>query len=258
MTSGNRKKYIVGNWKMNQTLASINDFFNKLDVAQETCETWLAPQAMHLSLVLDKAWNVSSKFFIGAQNICANANGAFTGENSASSLKDLGGSFTLIGHSERRHIFKENHTLLNEKVKQALENDLTVIFCIGELLEERKAGKTNSVISEQLKEGLKGLSADSFAQDRLIIAYEPVWAIGTGEVATPEQAQDAHEFTRQTLKELGLNAESTPILYGGSVKPSNAEGLLSKPDIDGALVGGASLKGEDFTALAQIASKLLK
>lgn len=254
-----RKKFIVGNWKMNQDLSSIESFFTNLSLNDCTCETWVSPQAIHISTLLDKAKSAGKSFFVGAQNICDQESGAFTGENSAAAVKDMGATFTLVGHSERRAIYKEDHALLNRKLKQALANDLIVVFCVGELLEERKNGMTEAVLKNQLKEGLKDYPQDDLSRSRLIVAYEPVWAIGTGEVASPEQAQEAHDFIRKFItSELDLDGANTPLLYGGSVKPANAEGLLSQRDIDGALVGGASLKGEDFSQLAQIASKLMK
>jgi triosephosphate isomerase len=254
-----RKMFIVGNWKMNQNLDSIESFFTNLSLEDSICETWVSPQSLHVSTVIAKSSQAGKPFFVGGQNISEQNNGAFTGENSAESLQDLGATFTLVGHSERRSLYKEDHDLLNKKTKQALSKNLTVIFCVGEQLEERKNGMTEAVLKYQLTEGLKGYPTDQLSQSRLIIAYEPVWAIGTGEVATTEQAQDAHHFIRKVLTDdLDLQGDLTPILYGGSVKPSNAEGLLSQKDIDGALVGGASLKGQDFSQLAQIASKLTK
>jgi len=249
------KKYIVGNWKMNHELEDIELFFRELDLPKElNCETWIAPQSMHITAVRNGTTTQQKPIYVGGQNICQHPNGAYTGENSASSLKDIGCTFTLVGHSERRTHFKESNELLNKKLLHALSQDLTVIFCIGETLEERKNGMTDAVVKNQLEEGLKEIKIDDLS--RLIIAYEPVWAIGTGEVATPEQAESAHQTIRNWFKEnLGDNAVSVPILYGGSLKPENAEGILCKANIDGALVGGASLKGKDFTVLSQIASK---
>lgn len=254
-----RQKYIVGNWKMNQSVSSINAFFDSLKTDEVKCETWVSPQAIHISKVLDAGKDLKTPLKVGAQNICEFDNGAYTGENSAESLMDSGATFTLIGHSERRHVFGEDHDLLNRKIKHALKHGLTVIFCIGEQLEKRKNGMTEAVLKYQLEQGLKDFPSDEALKDKLIIAYEPVWAIGTGEVATPEQAQEAHHFIRKFItSDLDFQGDKVPLLYGGSVKPANAEGLLSQADIDGALVGGASLKGEDFSALADIATKLLK
>lgn len=249
------KAYIVGNWKMNQNLEDIEDFFKELDLpADLACETWIAPQTMHLGAVLNGSASQRKCIKVGAQNISENENGAFTGENSATSLLNLGCTFALVGHSERRTLYKEGHDLLNTKLHHGLNSGLTIIFCIGESLEERKNGMTEAVLKHQLDEGLKGIKEEQF--ESLIIAYEPIWAIGTGEVATPDQAESAHKAVREHLAtSLGGKAALIPLLYGGSVKPSNAEGLLSQTNIDGALVGGASLKGEDFSALSKIAAE---
>ncbi len=247
-----RKKHLVGNWKMNHNLEDVKTFFSELQ-GNYDCEAWVAPQAIHLSSVLELAKGKNVK--VGAQNCAQTNSGAFTGENSPASLKDLGSHFTLVGHSERRAIYNETNELLNEKTINALNNDLVVIFCVGETLSEREAGKVDEVIKSQLKEGLKNLPANKL--DKVLLAYEPVWAIGTGKVASPEQAEEVHALIRSYLKDNGpLSSEETIILYGGSVKPSNVEGLLSKPNIDGALVGGASLKATSFQELCVAASDL--
>jgi triosephosphate isomerase len=240
---------------MNQDLASIKQFFETLKLDDVSCETWIAPQALHIQNLVSLAPN---NLHIGGQNIAETAAGAFTGENSGKSLKELGASFFLVGHSERRSLFNEDDDLLNKKVHFALDCGLKVIFCVGETLEERTQGVTESVIKSQLIEGLEGLGPQQIKGENLLIAYEPVWAIGTGEVATPEQAQAVHKFIKNTLVfDLDWRDTRVPLLYGGSVKPSNAEGLLSQKDIDGALVGGASLKSGDFAELASIASGLM-
>ena len=245
------KKYIVGNWKMNQNLSNIDEFFGSLNIENSNSETWIAPQSIHLGYLLERAKGTNLK--VGVQNICEHEKGAFTGETSVASAKDMGASFCLIGHSERRSLYNEDDDLLNKKLHIALNAGMTVIFCIGEQLIERQNGMTNAVLKNQLIEGLEGITANSFENGQLLIAYEPVWAIGTGEVATPEQAQEAHAHIRAVLAvELRLETKEIPLLYGGSVKPANAEGLLSQKDIDGALVGGASLKGDDFTKLASL------
>jgi triosephosphate isomerase len=237
-----RKVHIVGNWKMNQTIEEIKFFFNGVQGATLSHEAWIAPQTLHLSLVKELA---GSDVKVGAQNCAYENSGAFTGETSPAALKDMGLHFVIIGHSERRSIYKEDHTTLNNKVKKALENDLTVIFCVGETLEEREAGKVEAVLEEQLAKGLKGVNSN-----KVIIAYEPVWAIGTGVTASPQQAQDAHAFIRKYLADkTPFNAEETIILYGGSVKPDNVKELLECTDIDGGLVGGASLKSESYLGL---------
>ena len=244
-----RKIHIVGNWKMNQDLSEINNFFTALtDLKGQDCETWIAPQFLHIPTVLDQA-NKLGFVKVGSQNCSHEKSGAYTGDISPLAIKEIGASFTLIGHSERRAFFKEGHEVLNKKTHLAIESGLDVIFCVGETLEEREAGKTEKVVREQLLEGLKNFSASN--QEKLIIAYEPVWAIGTGKTASPDQAQEVHAYIRTLLnKELDLNGENIAILYGGSVKPGNVAELLSKQDIDGGLVGGASLKAEDFKALA--------
>jgi triosephosphate isomerase (TIM) len=240
-----RKTYIVGNWKMNQGLEEIETFFSQLS-KNLPCEAWIAPQAMHLSSVKQK---MPSGMEVGAQNTCDQNSGAFTGENSPASLKDLGASFTLIGHSERRALYNENDELLNNKLHIALENGLKVIFCVGETLEQREAGETQKVVDQQLIEGLKNFPLDKI-QD-LLVAYEPVWAIGTGKTASPQQAQEVHQAIRQTLAKVDLPAAEIPLLYGGSVKPGNVAELLSQVDIDGGLVGGASLDAKSFGDLCR-------
>jgi triosephosphate isomerase len=188
---------------------------------------------------------------VGMQNMYSQKEGAFTGENSPVMVKDAGCRYILIGHSERRHVFGEKDELLNAKVKAAYEFGIEPMLCIGELLEEYEAGKSKDVCRNQLVAGLKGITADQMKV--MTIAYEPVWAIGTGKVATPEIAQDIHAYCRTVLAELyGKEiADMVPLLYGGSVKADNAAGLLSQSDIDGVLVGGASLKADSFIAIAQ-------
>jgi len=190
-----------------------------------------------------------SKIKLGAQNINDNENGAFTGEISADMLLDLGVEYVIIGHSERRHIYNETNELINKKVLKALAKVIKPILCVGELLSEREAGKTEQIIKEQIVKGLNGVSKEQMKN--LVIAYEPVWAIGTGKVATPEQAEEVHLFIRNLIVELyDKNTASDLIIqYGGSVKPDNIDGLMAKENLDGALVGGASLKTESFCRL---------
>ena len=248
-----RTFHIVGNWKMNQSLEEIKTFFKEFDAkAERKCVAGISSQAIHLPLVKELAGNAWS----GSQNISQYDSGAYTGELSVHAVKELGCEFTLVGHSERRAIFKEDDKTLNEKTKKALELGLKVIFCVGETLEEREANKTKDIVLGQLKSGLEGISADDLKN--VIVAYEPVWAIGTGKTASPEQAQEVHADIRAFSSGLGFNPEELIIQYGGSVKPANAEGLLGQPDIDGALVGGASLKGDSFTQLCQIADSISK
>jgi triosephosphate isomerase (TIM) len=249
-----RKIHVYGNWKMNHLKQDVENFFSGLSdsINDFDCKKGICPQSLHLSLITEAA--SQKNILIGSQN-CSHENaGAFTGDNSPQALKDLNVSFTLVGHSERRSIFKEGHELLNLKTKKALESDLDVVFCIGETLEERENDKTFDVLKKQLSEGLKDIPKSDL--DRIILAYEPVWAIGTGKVATPEQADETHQFIRKFVsEELEFNPETVAILYGGSVKPSNAKGLFDMPNIDGGLVGGASLKAEDYLELCKIADQ---
>lgn len=238
-------KLIVGNWKMNQSVSQVKAFMETAE-SQLNQEAWIAPQALHVSLALQLA----KKIKIGAQNCSDQDSGAFTGENSPATLKDLGASFVLVGHSERRQIFQETNATCAAKTKRALTHDLAVIYCVGETLAEREAGQTLAVVKQQLRQGLSDLAG--WKPGQLIVAYEPVWAIGTGKVATPAQAQEVHAAIRAELKEMYSAAgQSVRLLYGGSVKPDNVKELMGQKDIDGALVGGASLKAQDFLALCQ-------
>lgn len=215
--------------------------------SEKTGETLviIAPPYTHLSKVKELISNVK----LSAQDCSAEASGAYTGEISPGMLVSAGVEYVIIGHSERRTYFKESNDLLNKKVKLALSEGLKPIYCCGEVLEERKSGQLFDVIRAQIVDGLKGLSKEEIA--KVVIAYEPVWAIGTGEVASPEQAQEMHKFIRDLLEEI-FDAEvagEMPLLYGGSCKPSNAAELFANPDVDGGLIGGASLKAEDFLAI---------
>lgn len=238
--------HIIGNWKMNHLTSDVKTFFNDLNGRELPGTPWIAPQFIHLPLAIELKGGAK----IGAQNCHFEENGAFTGEISPQALVDLGVDFTLVGHSERRSLFKESGEFLNQKVLSALNVGLSVVYCVGESLQERESGTTDAVIELQLDEGLKDVSDAS----ALIIAYEPVWAIGTGKTATPEQAQNTHAFIRKYLKNKGLDC---PILYGGSVKPSNTAQLMGQTDIDGALVGGASLSSEDFYQILEKAHNLI-
>ncbi len=241
------KKLMVANWKMNKSLAECESFFKEFQTKYTGKRSaWIAPQFIHLSKTIDLSKGTSIR--IGSQNISEHLDGAFTGEVSARSLKDLGGQFVILGHSERRQYFHESSQLVNLKIKSALKNQLSVIYCVGETLKERESGETLSVISNQLHLGLN--DANLASECNLIIAYEPVWAIGTGKVATPDEAQKVHSYIRTVLQaKFPSFGNSVKILYGGSVKPENAQELLAQKDIDGALVGGASLKAKDFLAL---------
>jgi triosephosphate isomerase len=251
------KNYIVGNWKMNQSLEEINAFFTSFnEVFPNTSDNvfvGVSPQSFHIPLLMSHP--KKPEFInIGAQNCSQHKSGAFTGENSPSALKEIGTVFTLIGHSERRQFFGETSNLtLGEKIQSALDEGLQVIYCIGESLQERKQNLTQSVLKEQTITALKDIKIEN--QNQLLIAYEPVWAIGTGETATPEQAEEAHQWIRGFLNELPNINQETPLLYGGSVKPENVDALLAKENINGALVGGASLKGDSFGKLCQAATK---
>jgi triosephosphate isomerase len=248
-----RKKFIAGNWKMYTTLASAKELAaatakgvadDRLAVAVCPPFPWLVPVAEVLK---------GSKVALGAQNCHNAAEGAFTGDVAPKMLLEAGCQYVIVGHSERRHGIGEPELFLNRKVKAALAAGLSVIFCIGETLSEREGKQTDDVLSFQLAAGLVGI--DPVRIDKLVIAYEPVWAIGTGKVATTEQAQEAHAFIRKQFgKQFGeKSAQALLIQYGGSVKPDNAADILKQPDVDGALVGGASLKADSFLAIVNAA-----
>lgn len=243
-----RKTIIAGNWKMNNDIYESKDLISKLleGVNRLTlkCEVIICPPFTSLSEAAAMVNN--SKIKLGAQNLHQEENGAYTGEISAKMLISTGCQYVIIGHSERRTLFSESDELINRKINRALKNNLKPIFCVGELLEEREGNITNQVIENQLLNGLKNLTAEELQS--LIIAYEPVWAIGTGKTATPEQAEEVHIFIRQLLTQKFSKdfAENISILYGGSVKPENARALLSQQNIDGALVGGACLNANSF------------
>ncbi len=238
-------KYIVGNWKMNHSKKSIREFFEQLTTpAHPNIQRWIAAQALHLDLCQGLA---PQDVKIGAQNSSWEKNGAFTGEISADALFEAGHHFVILGHSERRTIFHESDATISKKLQVALASGLHVILCVGETLEEQGAGQTEQILSLQLQSSLGHISAKN--AERLLIAYEPVWAIGTGKTATAEMAQATHHYIRTSMNKIGLHAAVIPILYGGSVKPDNIASLLACPDINGALVGGASLKAQDYSKL---------
>ncbi len=245
-----RRPIIAGNWKMNKTTAEARDLATKLIplVSGVTGrEIVLAPPFTSLQAVSDaiKGKNMA----LSAQNMHWEDKGAFTGEVSAEMLLDLGCKYVIIGHSERRQYFGETDETVNKKVKQALKKGLLPIMCVGETLAEREAGKLNEIISRQVTGGLKDLTSEDMK--KVVVAYEPVWAIGTGKTATPDQANEVHALIRQKVKSLysAEIAEGLRIQNGGSVTPENVSTLMAMPDIDGALVGGASLKPESFAAL---------
>jgi triosephosphate isomerase len=249
-----RRKIIAGNWKMNNDLAATQNLISNLLkslTGNEKCDIIVCPPFISLSEAGTQLKNSVVK--LGAQNMYFENDGAFTGEVSAQMLKSAGCEFVILGHSERRAIFKESDSLINKKIKKAISSGLKPIFCVGETLEQREKGITKDIIKTQITEGLKDISAGEVKS--LIVAYEPVWAIGTGRNATPEQAQEVHEFIRSLIKEKyseGI-AGNLIIQYGGSVKPDNAKDLLSRKDIDGALVGGASLKADSFLGIIKAA-----
>lgn len=232
-------------------LLGINKFVN---THNPNCEVIVCPPYPYL----DNATQIfSGKAEIGSQNISEYERGAYTGEISAEILKSFDVKYAIVGHSERRSIFHETNEQIGEKVQTAVKNGIKTIICCGETLEERKADKYKAVVKEQLDAALKHVSADDIAEQ--IIAYEPVWAIGTGETASPDQAQEMHQFIRREVLEplYGVDlADKVRILYGGSVKPGNAEDLFGKPDIDGGLIGGASLKEEDFASIINAATRV--
>lgn len=253
MTSTMRKKLIAGNWKMHKLLAEARELVGGiragLDAMRgaESVDVLICPP-VQLLFPMAKAV-AGSRIMLGAQNAHFETQGAFTGEVSTPMLKDTGCTHALIGHSERRQYFHEDGALLARKVRAVLQGGLTAVYCLGETLAEREGGKMQSVVERQITEVL---SADVDAS-KLVVAYEPVWAIGTGKNATPAQAQEVHHLIRERLADIygRLTADSIRILYGGSVKPANAAELLSQPDIDGALVGGACLVAADFLAIIQ-------
>ncbi|MCI6643823.1 MAG: triose-phosphate isomerase [Alloprevotella sp.] len=246
-----RKKIVAGNWKMNKTLqegvALAKDLNAALTADKPVCDVVICTPFIHLASVnneIDK-----SIIGLGAENCADKVSGAYTGEVSAAMVKSTGADYVILGHSERRAYYGETAAILKEKVNLALANDLKVIFCIGEVLEEREAGKQNEVVKEQLEGSLFELSAEQLSN--VVLAYEPVWAIGTGKTATSEQAEDMHAFIRGVIAEKfgAAVAEETSILYGGSCKPSNAKELFSKPNVDGGLIGGAALEVADFKGI---------
>ena len=245
-----RRPFIAGNWKMNLTRAAAVDLAQGIVKRADKIEgvdMAVCPPSCYLDAVGRAV--AGSKVALGAQNMYHEKDGAFTGELSAAMLLDLGCTYVILGHSERRHILGETDAAINKKVHAALSAGLIPIVCVGELLSEREAGQTLTVIRRQFDGSLAGLSPDQLAT--IVIAYEPVWAIGTGKVATPQQAEEVHLALRKIVAERynGSVAEAVRMQYGGSVKPDNAAVLLKQPDIDGALVGGASLKVDQFLGI---------
>ena len=250
-----RKNFIAGNWKMNLDRAGavalagvIKDKFSQIQAKNEV-DVAVCPPFVYLLEVIQAL--AGSNIHVGAQDVYFESKGAFTGEISVEMLKDIGCQYVIVGHSERRHVIVESDELINQKLRAVLAGGLQAILCIGELLSEREANETEKVIERQLRGGLTQVEKQDIS--RVTIAYEPVWAIWTGKVATPDQAQQAHAFSRGIIAGLFDDSVSgaVRIQYGGSVKPSNAVELLHQPDVDGALVGGASLKIDDFMGIIE-------
>ena len=249
-----RKKIVAGNWKMNMELSeglSLADSINKhlINKSLDKAVVILCPPFIHLASMNEILKD--GKISIGAQNCASETSGAFTGEVSAAMIKSTGAEYVIIGHSERRIYYNEDDNVLNKKVLIALNSELKVIFCCGEVIKEREENKHFEVVKRQVEKGLFNLSVEQISN--IVISYEPVWAIGTGLTATPEQAQEMHAFIRKLITEKYGSAagNNISILYGGSCKPSNSGELFSKPDVDGGLIGGAALKTEDFIGIIE-------
>ncbi len=248
-----RKHIVAGNWKMNKTFDEAEELVENLMMQLETTELKgtqliVCPPALYLELCTDQSQE--SYFMVGAQNVNENESGAYTGEISAAMLESMEVEYCIVGHSERRSYYGETDALVAKKVDALLKHGIKPIVCCGEVLAEREAGKQFDVVKRQIVDGLFHLTPEQFKN--IIIAYEPVWAIGTGKTATPEQAQEIHAFIRNLISEkYGAQvADDTSILYGGSCKPGNAKELFANPDVDGGLIGGACLNADDFLAIA--------
>lgn len=247
-----RRKIIAGNWKMNGTLAETESLLQGLlkSEPRDGVEVVVCPP--FISLQLASGLLDGSHIQLGGQNMSEHSGGAYTGDISAEMLLTVGAIWVILGHSERRQYHAETDRLVNARARVAFASRLTPIICIGETLKQREAGRTEEIVGKQVEGSLEGFSTDDL--NKTVIAYEPIWAIGTGRTATPEQAEAVHRFIRQKLGSISAEAaEAVPILYGGSVKPDNAARLLSQPNIDGALVGGAALKADDFMAIINAA-----
>ena len=245
-----RKTIVAGNWKMNASKDSVESLVTDIlsgasDVSAEIIVCAPFPYLSQVEVLIE-----GSNLMLGAQNLNLNASGAFTGEVSAEMIKDFGANHVIVGHSERRSLYGETSEIVAEKTKAAIDSGLTPILCLGESLDQRESGKTESVVSEQLNKVIKMVGIEAF--NNIIVAYEPVWAIGTGMTATPEQAQAVHKFIRVLLASSSQDiADKTAILYGGSMNAGNAVELISCADIDGGLIGGAALKAEDFLQICK-------
>lgn len=247
-----RKKIVAGNWKMNKTYKESKSLVKELKKALsgiklENTRVIIAPPFTNLQKISKRTKDTVIE--VSAQNMCAEESGAFTGEVSASMIKSVHVDTVILGHSERRAYFGETNESLAKKVDTALKNKLEIIFCFGEVLEDRKSGNHFKVVEEQIKKALFHLTSEDWK--KIVLAYEPVWAIGTGETASPEQAQEMHAFIRELVAERYISdvAEEVSILYGGSVKPSNAQEIFSNVDVDGGLIGGAALSAADFSGI---------
>lgn len=245
-----RKKIVAGNWKMNTTLqegvALAKEVNDALKAVSPKCDVVICVPFTHLASVKNV---IDANLGLGAENCADHKSGAYTGEVSAAMVASTGANYVILGHSERRQYYGETSETLKEKVALAFENNLTPIFCIGEVLEERENGTYFDVVKSQIEDALFHLSAEDFG--KIILAYEPVWAIGTGKTATDDQAEEMHAFIRKTItgKYGETVADNTSILYGGSCKPSNAQALFAKPNVDGGLIGGAALQAESFMGI---------
>ena len=247
-----RRRVVIGNWKMHGSRESISELLATIDSSclDPAIEIAVCPTSLHIAAVVEQLSKSSnnSRIAVGAQNVCDAESGAFTGEVSAQMLAEFGVSYVLVGHSERRELYGESDQLVAAKTAATISSGLTPVVCVGETLAKRQEGKTEFVVLRQLNAVVQQIGIEGL--EKCIVAYEPVWAIGTGETASPAQAQEVHAALRNRLQQLDAAlAETTPILYGGSVKASNAADLFAQPDIYGGLVGGASLKAEEFNAI---------
>jgi triosephosphate isomerase len=243
-----RRPFIAANWKMNKTLSETQEFISRFipEVKEKAdVDIVIAPPFTSLAVAAEKLKNTN--VILAAQDVFYEEKGAYTGEISPLMLVDIGCQYVIVGHSERRQYFNESDDIVNRKIKAAKKTGLGIIFCIGETLEEREAGRTFDILKREIENGLSGIDPDN-----TVIAYEPIWAIGTGKTATPEQAQEAHAYIREKLNILyGNKASNFCIIYGGSVTPENIDSLMARKDVDGALVGGASLKVESFIRIVK-------
>lgn len=245
-----RRKIVAGNWKMNgskdlvqQLVGQVREQVASLDVRAEVV---IIPPALYVDSVVALC---GSELVAGVQNVSQWQSGAYTGEVSSDMAKDLGCQYALVGHSERRQLFGESDDVVARKIEQVLASGLTAVLCVGETLEEREAGSAERVVANQVRQGLASVAGEQWSN--IVVAYEPVWAIGTGKTATAEDAQAMHADIRRVLAEMGAPSETISVLYGGSVKADNAAALFAEPDIDGGLIGGASLKAEDFVSICR-------